>query len=419
MRNLLISRKFGLWVLPLLLGVASFPATAGETDWVALRRAVVDLAVYDPGDEQPSRSYGFFVAGIEGIVTAHHQVKGAERIIASTFAGETFEVTSYVAQDAESDLILLRTEHAGHGLKTGSHLILDNQQAAFVLLPPSVTAPPYDVEPYRVRYLNTVLAPGIGELIAAFGNISTGLPMVDSVGVVVGMMEHMRDGDSFTVCAVPIRQLTDLLAQPDAGGRLIDLAEVAAAPWLDPQQPAGAEVMGALFCHLRRFSEGLPYLSRAREEDPNMIEALLEWGRAYQFQNEHGEAENYYRQALALDPDNAHTHFLLAINYFIQEMYDQAKAENEATLAIDPKFAVAHMNLGVTHYALQNSEKAKEELQAAIEIEPELAAAYYSLGLLYYQEGNRAEADRLLAFLRNRKSGAASRLLRSMHPSEP
>ena len=195
-----------------------------------------------------------------------------------------------------------------------------------------------------------------------------------------------------------------------------DLAEVPAAPWRDSRKAAGAEVMGALFCHLRRFSEGLPYLSRAREEDPNMIEALLEWGRAYQFQNERGEAEAYFRQALELDSSNPHAHFLLAINYFVQEMYERAKEENQATIALDPKFALAHMNLGVTYYALENSEKAKEALRTAIELEPELAAAHYSLGLLYYQEGNLVEAERIHAFLQSRKSGAASRLLTNMRP---
>ena len=417
MRNLFILRKFGRLISVALLGALCLTGTADAadgTDWVALRRAVVDLAVFYPGDHQPTKTYGFFVAGTEGVVTSHRMVKGAERITISTFGGETFEATSYVARDQSADLILLRTERQGDGLTTGSHLILDNQQAAFVLLPPSVTAPPYDVEPYRVRYLNTILAPGVGELIAAFGNISTGLPMTDSVGVVVGMMEHMRDGDSFTICAVPIRNLTQMLGRPDAGGRLIDLADEAQAPWLDPRLPAGAEVMGALFCRLRRFSEGLPYLSRAREDDPNMIEALLEWGRAYQIQNEHGEAESFYQEALKLDPSNPHAHFLLAINYFVQEMFEQAKTENEATLALDPNFAVAHMNLGVTNYALENSTKAKESLQTAIEIEPELAAAYYSLGLLYYQEGEVAQAQKLLAFLQSRKSGAASRLLQNM-----
>lgn len=410
-----------LWVLAsTIAGVGLAPHSskaADETDWNRLRASVVDLDVHHPEGGMFERAYGFCLEGVDGIITCHRRVKGAERVTVRTFKGDKFDVTSYVAHDPVTDLIILDAPNAGEGLARGTHWLIANDQACFVILPPSVRMPPYDQEPYKMRYLGVIAAAGVNDVLAAYGNISPGLPLADSLGQVIGVMEDLREGQTVATCAIPIRKVADLLAKPDPGGLLADLAGEPKAPWTQLDQAEGAQLMGALLCRNQRFAKGLPYLTRAIEQKPQFVEALIEWGKAYQSKNEHDEAERYYRRALELQPTYARGHLYLATNYFVQEQYAKAQEENKAAIALDPSLPLAHVNLGVSCYAQGDMARAMESLRTALEVEPLMGVAHLNLAALLHQQGQTKEAQETLKFLRSQKSGYATRLARTMNPS--
>ena len=84
---------------------------AGDLKELARRAmvAVVRLEVLDRlGNEQGSGT-GFFVSPEGWLVTNHHVIEGAQRVVASLADGERLEITGVLAVDEENDLAVLAT----------------------------------------------------------------------------------------------------------------------------------------------------------------------------------------------------------------------------------------------------------------------------------------------------------------------
>ncbi len=395
----------GLLLLALPLAAIWFAAPASAADLKSLRPSVVDLDVHRPG-ETPVRTYGFALEGVPGILACYRTVAGAEKVEVRTAAGGSFAVTDYVAAAPDLDLVVLRTPEAVPPLPRGSHLFLAPQQSAFVLLPPSVQ----QMDTYRVRFVTTFDAPVIGELIALWGDISTGLPVADSLGHVVGVIEALREESVFAVTAIPIATVDELLSRPDTGGSLSDLDPGRIAAWTRTSQPEGSQVMGTVLCRQFRFSSGLPFLTRAVQREPDLVEAKLEWGMAYQVQQEHEEAERLYREVLQQRPGYPRAHVYLGSNYFMQGRYAESKEQYELALDQDPGLALAHVNIGGVYYLDGNKAAAEASFKKAVELEPTMGLAHYNLGMVYAADGRTGEYQQTLELLERNGSGYAGKL---------
>jgi len=399
-------RREILWSVAAVIGWTA-PAPAAAPDWAALRHSVVDLEVYYPGMDTPERAYGFGVAGVEGILASHRQTRGAQRVIARRADGTSTEISRYIAHDPDADLILLDASRPGPGLVRGTHHLLSKGQVALAVLPPSVTSK--DV--HSVRFVNVFAADGVGDLLALWGNISTGVPLADSLGRVVGLLESIENADSRVTCAVPITRIDVLLSRPDPGGRLLDLAEEGPAPWTTSYLPEGLQVMGAVLCRVRKFERGLPLLERALAAHPDSPATRLELGMAYQSQNEFAAAESLYQQVLEDLPGSSRAQLYLGSCYFSQGLYSRARQAYEAAVASAPDWGLALVNLGGVLYQLGDEEAAEQRFREAIDLDPEMGLARYNLGMILQISGRHEELRRQIGFLADRRSGYATMLL--------
>src|SRR5579862_689875 len=82
-----------------------------------------------------------------------------------------------------------------------------------------------------------------------------------------------------------------------------------------------------------------------------------------------------YRKALNLEPNDALTHYNLALALKYKGEAKQAAAEFEAALRLKPKWADAHYGLGAAYYDLHDQPAAIKELQTAVQLSPSDAAA--------------------------------------------
>jgi S1-C subfamily serine protease len=87
------------------------PAYAVELSELAARTkpSVVHLSIRDSSGREESSGSGFFVAGGR-IITNHHVVDGAHRVVARLEGGRELEVKGALALDPDSDLALLQVE---------------------------------------------------------------------------------------------------------------------------------------------------------------------------------------------------------------------------------------------------------------------------------------------------------------------
>ena len=100
-----------------------------------------------------------------------------------------------------------------------------------------------------------------------------------------------------------------------------------------------------------------------------------------------------YRNALALEPNDAVTHYDLALALKYKGETREALKEFEAALELRPKWADAHYGLGAVWYDLHDQTAAVKELRTAATLNPANAAAHRLLARLFSQQNNLADAE--------------------------
>jgi len=94
-------------------------------------------------------------------------------------------------------------------------------------------------------------------------------------------------------------------------------------------------------------------------------------------------AENYYKEALKLNPDYFEANYYLAGLLAQTNNFSSAKLLFEKTIQIKPDFVEAHYNLGIILYELGEYQKAVNSYEKAIKIQPDHLKTYNNLGTLF------------------------------------
>lgn len=104
------------------------------------------------------------------------------------------------------------------------------------------------------------------------------------------------------------------------------------------------------------------------------------------------EAEQLYRQILAIDPHHADSLHLLGMIDYQAGDFDAAIGMIRRAIAINPNQAAYHSNLGTIFHAQGDMDEACRCYARAVALEPSLAQAHYNLGnALHSNAGNNAE----------------------------
>ena len=104
------------------------------------------------------------------------------------------------------------------------------------------------------------------------------------------------------------------------------------------------------------------------------------------------QAEQLFRQALQLEPENPDYHFELGNLYIQAKELRLARTEFEQTLMIAPSHLAAHYNLGLVHRELGFPGDAREEFRRVLQLDPSNIKAMLQIGYLYQDEGFYEEA---------------------------
>ena len=103
-------------------------------------------------------------------------------------------------------------------------------------------------------------------------------------------------------------------------------------------------------------------------------------------------AENYYKEALKLNPDHFETNYYLAGLFAQTKNFSPAKLLFEKAIKIKPDFVEAHYNLGIILHELGEYQKAVNSYEKAIKIQPYHLKAYNNLGTLLKQLNENQKA---------------------------
>lgn len=222
--------------------------------------------------------------------------------------------------------------------------------------------------------------------------------------------------DSFTVAAVALREMT---ASPPPTG--------------DPVKEALERGDGALAA--RRYEEAEREFRQALALNPQEARAYLGLGNIRLVQGQHEQGVEAFRQAIRIDPNLANAHYNLGVLYtnrgssyslFVDkdsilkkhEAYGQATEAFLEAARINPNFADAHYNLGIVHRFLYKDKEAAEAFLRALALyqvllmgDPKSVLLHYRSGLAALWSGKRVEALEQYRALQQLDSSFADKLM--------
>ncbi|AMV41796.1 tetratricopeptide repeat protein [Paraburkholderia caribensis] len=106
-----------------------------------------------------------------------------------------------------------------------------------------------------------------------------------------------------------------------------------------------------------------------------------------------GDAQTYWRRAIAIKPDYCDAHNNLGVALKELGRLDEAEACFRNALAISPKHAGAYVNLGRLYAELGRPHESESAYLHSLELQPGNGDAYVNLGVLYQDQMRVTEAE--------------------------
>lgn len=181
--------------------------------------------------------------------------------------------------------------------------------------------------------------------------------------------------------------LIGLAACASDGGRVSDRAS-------DTDAAVANMNLGAGYLRQGRMDLAIERLQRAIAQNPRLVEAHSTIAVAYDQIGSLPEAEEHYRRAAQLDPDNGTAANAYAVFLCRQNRWPDAAPYFQRAVA-NPTYAtpaVAYTNAGVCARAAGANDQAAENFRAALQRDPVFADALLNMLELSYQSGNYIQA---------------------------
>jgi TolB-like protein/DNA-binding winged helix-turn-helix (wHTH) protein/Flp pilus assembly protein TadD len=141
------------------------------------------------------------------------------------------------------------------------------------------------------------------------------------------------------------------------------------------------------------YAKSLAAARHALELNGALADAHASLGNsAFSFGWDLKTAEQEYRLALELDPNDASTHEWLGMVYMAQGKTREALEEGQRSLDLDPVSPACHAFIAQTYYFAGDYDKTADEARRILEVRPQFLNAQYWLGSAYTQKKMYPEA---------------------------
>jgi Flp pilus assembly protein TadD len=143
---------------------------------------------------------------------------------------------------------------------------------------------------------------------------------------------------------------------------------------------------------LDRYTEATHYLEAAHRAQPNDLETLDMLGKAYLRTKNYAGVREVFGQIMAINPDSAAAHAMMAMAY--DKLYRESDAirEFEAAQAADPTYPGIHTGLGVIYWRNDNYDAAEREFREELSRYPQDPIANCTLGRILRRRNKASEA---------------------------
>ena len=366
-----------------------------------IKPSAVAVETFDSRGEKLSRGSGFFIDN-DRIVTNRHVIENAHRAEVHSSTGVVFPVKGVLAVDAEGDIALLKIDVPNPPIRP---LPLDKtspQEGESVV----VIGNPLGLEGSVTNGIVSAVRdiPTFGRIIqitAAISSGSSGSPVVNMQGQVIGIATLQVTGGQSVNFAIPSERISQLQV-----ASMMSLSDLVATSGRNKRAKAVQFFRDGLsFLSKDDCEKALPYFEKAVESDSSYADAWAQSGFCNEKLGRHTEALEASKKAVNLRP-SAESYFNIGLASFYLKQYREAADAYRAAIKLDPYNAAdAYYALGLVY---RDWGKADEEIQAykqAIKQRPDYTVAYERLGSRYLKSKKYNEAVEVFRQLSTLKPG--------------
>lgn len=392
------------WLFVFILGGSFQTATAQDLLPDLVRRikpSAVAIETFDARGEKLSRGSGFFIA-VDRVVTNRHVIDNAIRAEVHSHTGAVYPVKGVLAVDAEADIALLRVEAPANQVRP---LPLDRtspQEGESIV----VIGNPFGLEGSVTNGIVSAVRdiPTFGRIIqitAAISPGSSGSPVVNMQGQVIGVATLQVTGGQSVNFAIPSERISQLQA-----GSLLSLSELVTATGRNKRARAVQYFRDGLsFLSQDDCEKALPYFEKAVESDNNYAEAWAQTGFCREKLGRHSEAIEASKRAVALRP-SSESYFNIGLASYYLKLYREASEAYRQAIRLEPYNAAdAYYALGLVYRDWQKFDEEVQAYKQAIRLKPDYTSAYERLGSRYVKQKKYNEAIEVFKQLAALKPG--------------
>ena len=164
---------------------------------------------------------------------------------------------------------------------------------------------------------------------------------------------------------------------------------------------------GAAFLWSGYGAQALPYLEQVLERTPQNSRVLALVGQIYLDQQQFDRAEQYLRQALAIDRQSPEANYGLGLALAKQDHLDDARSYFEQAITLKPDYADAVNDLGALYIQSGKINDAIAAFTYGIRVAPDEDMLYLNLGRTYARLGQLDRARQTMQQLLDRKPDSA------------
>jgi tetratricopeptide (TPR) repeat protein len=348
-------------------------------------KSVVVVVAYDSQGKPISKGSGFIVRADGAVVTNYHVINNAVDIKVKT-GNRVLAVEGLIHGDKENDLVIIKAEGKDlPAVRFGNTVNLNIGEKVYVISSPTG--------------LKTTLSDGILsgilkiadeikllEITAPFSEGSSGGPVLNSEGEVIGIVTFLVEEAQDLNFAVPVNLLIDKINKKEftaiKDSEIVDYSKTADY-WFN---------LGFSYSESGRHSEAIEAYKQSIRIKPDYAKTHYNLGVVYGKSGRHSEAIEAYKQSIRIRPDYADAHYNLGVVYGKSGRHREAIKAYKKAIRIRPDYADAHYNLGNRYRDLGRHSKAIKAYKKAIRIKSDYADAHYNLGVVYGKSGRHREA---------------------------
>jgi tetratricopeptide (TPR) repeat protein len=379
------------WCLGVLAGtIPGWAHTEPNQQISHLRFGLVEVVVYDKGNQPLTYGRGFFINTQGHVVTNYHilsrsALMGADRASIRTSKGQEYPIQSVVAENRDVDLIQVLVNIPPIALqpltisKTGPKVA----ERIFVIGNPG----PDGNKVYRGHITAMEEIPSRGAFCRITVPVKSGLsgsPVFNEASelVAVACGHHIEGLD--VGYAIPINLLAALQSKKKTESLSRWFTRTAGQPNAAQDTLKNAVVM----LRAGYYPQALNDLRIIVRRNPRLSEAWYLTGHGHYKLHHYNQAVSSFMRALEIQPDYSDAYFGLGLVYLSTDRNDKAVTAFQRVIENMPDSAPAYFNLGLAYERLGNIPETIKAMRQAVKNNPEYTEAYYRLGVAYHRGGN-------------------------------